>query len=719
MATKMLDATLQIDPVRNLFEMYRERFDTENRLRPMSPDTDVLGLWGKLRHEMGVTAEQLTQQIAELTELPFQEGEIEPSAQLAARIPQKTLQRFHITPVAFQDNEPVIATANPMDPELNEALGFIFGSHYRLIVAAPELISRGIEAYRQHGTQPSGDKVTSQEIENTKLDDRAIPRLSRQLMARVLASKASDMHVQPFLSGFIVRARIDGLLQRITLLPDKVADAMIRYFKAQSGMDPTLNLVPQDGRMLVEIEDNQYDLRISTLPVTGHREKLVIRFLNRQSVRRLSDIGFSLDEIHAVQRLSKRPSGVALLCGPTGSGKTTTLYSVLNTLNSEDTSIMTVENPVEYQVQGLSQTEVNDKAGMTFPRALRAILRQDPDVLLIGEIRDEETAQIAMQAALTGHLVFSTLHTNDSLSAIPRLLDLGINPVILAESLAGIMSQRLLRTLCHHCRQPQQSITDPAAKAFQEVTRAAPGAHPVGCKQCGYSGYLGRTVVAEIVEINQAQRELLLGGESDIASFKQAMRGKFVSLFMAASRLIISGITSAEEASRVLGQQFWFALADEYGGELPDLSAIDNAGASKATSNAILISGPGSDSATSLQNGLTECWLTVYEAAEPAEAEQQLHAHENIDLVVVDLPEGLDDEEVVTLVADYRRHLAWSRLPALVRLPPDKAHWEALLRANGATSKFVSKESPIDEIISLIQHAVTDKVDFKWGQEQQ
>lgn len=367
MATKMLDATLQIDPVRNLFEMYRERFDTENRLRPMSPDTDVLGLWGKLRHEMGVTAEQLTQQIAELTELPFQEGEIEPSAQLAARIPQKTLQRFHITPVAFQDNEPVIATANPMDPELNEALGFIFGSHYRLIVAAPELISRGIEAYRQHGTQPSGDKVTSQEIENTKLDDRAIPRLSRQLMARVLASKASDMHVQPFLTGFIVRARIDGLLQRITLLPDKVADAMIRYFKAQSGMDPTLNLVPQDGRMLVEIEDNQYDLRISTLPVTGHREKLVIRFLNRQSVRRLSDIGFSLDEIHAVQRLSKRPSGVVLVCGPTGSGKTTTLYSVLNTLNSEDTSIMTVENPVEYQVQGLSQTEVNDKAGMTFP----------------------------------------------------------------------------------------------------------------------------------------------------------------------------------------------------------------------------------------------------------------------------------------------------------------------------------------------------------------
>lgn len=714
----MLDAMLQSDPVQHLFELYRDHFDSEDRLRPLAPDTDILGLWSKLQHETGVSAEQLTQQIAELTALPFQEGEIEPSAQLAARIPQKTLQRFHITPVAFQDNEPVIATANPLDAELNEALGFIFGSHYRLIVAAPELIARGIEAYRQHGKQPSGGKAAPIKPVKNEQEDRAIPRLARQLMARTLASKASDMHVQPFLNGFVVRARIDGLLQRITLLPDKVADAMIRYFKAQAGMDPTLNLVPQDGRMLVEIEDSQYDLRISTLPVTGHREKLVIRFLNRQSVRRLSDIGFSLDEIHAVERLSKRPSGVVLVCGPTGSGKTTTLYSVLNTLNSEDTSIMTVENPVEYQVQGLSQTEVNDKAGMTFPRALRAILRQDPDILLIGEIRDEETAQIAMQAALTGHLVFSTLHTNDSLSAIPRLLDLGINPVILAESLAGIMSQRLLRTLCHHCRQPEQSATQPAAQAFQKVTRVAPGAHPVGCKQCGYSGYLGRTVVAEIVEINQAQRELLLGGESDIASFKQTMRGEFVSLFMAASRLIISGITTAEEASRVLGQQFWFALADDYGGELPDLSAIDNAGASNATSNAILIAGPGSNSATSLRNGLEECWLTVHQAAQPEEADQTLHAHENIDLVVVDLPPSLNDEEVVALVADYRRHLAWSRLPALIWLPPDKAHWEALLRANGATSKFVSQESPVDEVISLIQQALSDKVDFKWGQEQ-
>jgi energy-coupling factor transporter ATP-binding protein EcfA2/CheY-like chemotaxis protein len=409
---------------------------------------------------------------------------------------------------------------------------------------------------------------------------------------------------------------------------------------------------------------------------------------------------------------------VVLVCGPTGSGKTTTLYSVLNTLNDEETSIMTVENPVEYQVQGLSQTEVNDKAGMTFPRALRAILRQDPDVLLIGEIRDEETAQIAMQAALTGHLVFSTLHTNDSLSAIPRLLDLGINPVILAESLAGIMSQRLLRTLCPHCRQPGDNVSDPAGMAFQAVTQVVPGARRTGCKQCNYSGYLGRTVVAEVVEINQAQRELLLGGESDIASFKQAMRGKFVSLFMAASRLIISGMTTAEEASRVLGQQFWYALADEYGSELPDLSAIANAGEGKADGNAILICGAESEATRSLQVGLESSWLKVHQATDPAGAEQALRKHENIDLVVVDLPAGLADEEIVALVADYRRHLAWSRLPALIRLPQQKAHWEILLREKGATSKFVKIGDPLDEVVNLIQAAVSDKADFNWGRHQ-
>lgn len=713
----MISEDSKANSILSLFEKYQERFDSAAALKPPEKETDITQLWEKLKREMRIDSSTLLRQIAEMTGSRWSEEDIKPHPDLVAQIPLKSMRRFHITPVTYQENEPVVATANPLDTELRETLSFIFGNHYRLVVATPESIARGI-AVSQSSASSSIETASSREpAEDPDVGNRAIPRLARQLMAQVLASNSSDMHVQPFNEGFIVRARIDGLLQRVTLLPDKTADSLIRYYKAQSGMDPTLNLVPQDGRMLAEIGGNNYDLRISTLPVTGHREKLVVRFLNRQSVLHLTDIGFSLHEVHAVQRLSRRPSGVVLVCGPTGSGKTTTLYSILNTLNDENTSIMTVENPVEYQVQGLSQTEVNEKAGMTFPLALRAILRQDPDVLLIGEIRDEETAQIAMQAALTGHLVFSTIHTNDSLSAIPRLLDLGINPVILAESLAGIMSQRLLRKLCAHCKQVNQNASGPAAQAFKAITQTEPGANPKGCDKCNQSGYDGRTVVAEIVEINQAQRELLLGGEHDIAGFKQAMRGLFVSMSMAASRLVISGITTAEEASRVLGQQFWYALAEEYGSEAPDLSAITFAGERKAIHNAILLSGPVSESATALAEGLESSWLTVHRSANAAEAEQQLHAHENIDMVVVDLPASLSDEEAVALVAEYRRHLAWSRLPALVRLPTEKQHWEALLKEHGATSKFVLQSHELGELLALIQQAVSDNLDFMWGRE--
>lgn len=712
-------ADTQRDSLQTLFELYRSRFDTESRLKPLEADTNVVQFWNKIEHETNIDSALLSEQIADIASLPFHIGDIQTPAQLARKIPRKTLARFHIAIVGMEEGEPVIATGNPLDAELAEVLAFMFDSHYRLVVASPEAIARGIESVQQGA---AGDASTARGVSLTEAggsdaDNRATPVLARQLMLKAVNQNASDMHVQPFLNGSVVRIRVDGMLKRLTLLPDKVADAMIRHFKAKSGMDPTGNMVPQDGRMLVEVDGREYDLRISTLPVAGHKEKLVVRFLNRQSVYKLTDIGFSLDEIHTVQRLAARPSGVVLVCGPTGSGKTTTLYSILSTLNDEATSIMTVENPVEYQMQGLSQTEVNDKAGMTFARALRAILRQDPDVLLIGEIRDEETAQIAMQSALTGHLVFSTLHTNDSLSAIPRLLDLGINPVILAESLAGIMSQRLLRKLCSHCKRNIVSA-DPAAKAFKEVTRVDQPSEAVGCQECEFSGYHGRTVIAELVEINQEQRELLLGGENDIAKFKAAMRGTFSSMSMSASRLIISGVTTAAEASRVIGQQFWFALVDEYGTELPDLSALSETGEeSKKQRNAVVIAGDLDESSEQLQSALENSWLEVLTADSSEACENLLRAHENVDLVVLELNEGLNDDELVELVADFRRHLAWSRIPALIRLPATKQHWEALLKEHGATSKFVSRDAEAGEIVELIQQAISEKLDFRWGVE--
>jgi len=710
-------ADAQKNSLQTLYELYRDRFDSDNRLKPLEADANVVQFWNKIEHETEVGSVVLCEQIAEIAGVPFHRGDIQTPAQLARKIPRKTLSRFHIAIVGMEEGEPVIATGNPLDAELIEALAFMFDSHYRLIVASPEAIARGIESVQQGaiGNEPITKGLSLTDSGDSATENRATPVLARQLMLQAVNQNASDMHVQPFLNGSVVRIRVDGMLKRLTLLPDKVADAMIRHFKAKAGMDPTGNMVPQDGRMLVEVDGREYDLRISTLPVAGHKEKLVVRFLNRQSVYKLTDIGFSLDEIHTVQRLSARPSGVILVCGPTGSGKTTTLYSILSTLNDEATSIMTVENPVEYQMQGLSQTEVNDKAGMTFAGALRAILRQDPDVLLIGEIRDEETAQIAMQSALTGHLVFSTLHTNDSLSAIPRLLDLGINPVILAESLSGIMSQRLLRKLCNHCKRDVES-TDPAAKAFKTVTHVDQACEPVGCQECEFSGYHGRTVIAELVEINQEQRELLLGGENDIAKFKAAMRGTFNSMSMSASRLIISGITTAAEASRVIGHQFWFALVDEYGSELPDLSALSESGEqSKKERYAIAIAGDLDESSKQLQAALENSWLQVFTADGSEGCETILHEHENVDLVVLEFNESLSDDEIVASVADYRRHLAWARLPALIRLPASKQHWEALLREHGSTSRFVTRDVEADDIVEIIQQAISEKLDFRWG----
>jgi type II secretory ATPase GspE/PulE/Tfp pilus assembly ATPase PilB-like protein len=712
----MLTETQQ-DSLEILFELYRGQFDPDKKLTPLKPGIDIIQLWNKIEHEKNLESEALCKQVAELAGLSCHEGDVQTPLELAKKIPGKTQFRFHIAMVGIDQGQPVIATANPLDPELIEALAFMFGSHYRLVVASPKAIARGIESALQAPSSMASpaEGVSLTGSTDSSAENNATPRLARHLMLKAVTQNASDMHVQPFLNGSVVRIRVDGVLKRLTLLPDKVAAGIIRHFKAKSGMDPTANMLPQDGRMMVEVDDREYDLRISTLPVTGHKEKLVVRFLNRQSVYKLTDIGFSLDEIHTVHRFASRPSGVILVCGPTGSGKTTTLYSILSTLNDEATSIMTVEDPVEYQMQGLSQTEVNDKAGMTFARALRAILRQDPDVLLIGEIRDNETAQIAMQSALTGHLVFSTLHTNDSLSAIPRLLDLGINPVILAESLAGIMSQRLLRKLCEHCKRNVES-DNPAAKAFKAVTHVDQACEPVGCKECEFSGYHGRTVIAELVEINQAQRELLLGGENDIAKFKTAMRGTFNSMSMAASRLIISGVTTSAEASRVIGHQFWFALADEYGTVLPDLSALGETGQdNKKERNAVLVAGDQDESSKKLQAALEHSWLEVLSADSPEASEKILRDHENVDLFVLELGESLSDDEVITLVADYRRHLAWARIPALIRLPANKPQWESLLKEHGATSRFVSRDLEANDVVAIIQTAISEQLDFRWG----
>ena len=551
------------------------------------------------------------------------------------------------------------------------------------------------------------------QLDNT--EEKQIPKLARQLLKKAIQKNASDLHLQPFVGGFAVRIRVDGILNRLSIIPTNVAQAVLRYFKSLGGMDPTSSMLPQDGRITLNEGGHEYDLRISVIPIQGRQEKLVIRFLNRDTVYNLSTSSFSLDEIHTLRRMSSNPSGVVLICGPTGSGKTTTLYSILSDLNVEGVSISTAENPVECNMPGLAQTEVNDKTGLTYAKVLRSVLRQDPDIILIGEIRDQETARIAMQLALTGHHVFSTLHTNDALSAIPRLLDLEIQPAILADSLAGIVSQRLLRKLCEHCCVKAEAPLTQIEDAFSATTKVKPAKRAVGCDACNYTGYKGRLAITEMIEVESELRELLRFGEKDIQKLRQACEKQNQNLSLSASRLIVSGETTAEEALRVIGRHLWIDLALQYKSDIPNINQLNNNALSKSSNASILLTGSLDYFTEDFQNAMGHGWLNVFLAESPDQAKSTLKENEDIDFVILDIDDHLNVKEAVDIVEQYRAALAWSRIPALIRLPEGKDDLKETLIKEGATSRFISKNSPVNEIISEINEALTKNMDYSWG----
>lgn len=354
----------------------------------------------------------------------------------------------------------------------------------------------------------------------------ATEELSHFLLTQAIEKRASDVHVRPLGDEAEVRLRIDGVLQRVGTLPSEVAVRLVRHVKAQSGLEPTLSNRPQDGRASATHDGHHFDLRVSTLPAKGG-ESLVVRLLEQGRVFGLDNSGMNDKALCLVRDLLDRPSGLVLMTGPTGSGKSTTLFSMLQEINRPEINIQSVEDPVEYVVPGVTQVEVNEKAGLTFPAVIRSCLRQDPDVLLVGEIRDAETAQIALQAALTGHLVLSTLHTNDAATAVPRLIDLGISAAALSDALVAVMAQRLVRKLCTVC----------GGK---------------GCDECGGTGYRGRLPVVEILEKNKDVAQLIVeGGTAE--QIRLANTGPLASLTDYAANLVAEGLTNAEEVRRVVG----------------------------------------------------------------------------------------------------------------------------------------------------------------------
>ncbi len=479
-------------------------------------------------------------------------------------VPEQLARRFNILPLRITNSLLEVATANPFDMDAEKMLAFATGREVRMILASPDRIREKLdETYRANDvvakllTGMADNEVTQLADEPDDLSAsaeeaaaRPIIRLVDTLLADGITSRASDIHVEPTESGVIVRYRIDGVLREVMKIPRKAGIPLISRMKIMSGMDIADRLRPQDGRARVAVNGNPVDLRVSTLPAS-HGEKVVIRILDQKgTVLTLNALGMLEDEREQIQALVQNKEGIVLVTGPTGSGKTTTLYAALRLVQNTGVNIVTVEDPVEYRLgANIVQVQTNEKAGLTFASALRSILRQDPDVVLIGEIRDVETAQIAVQASLTGHLVLSTLHTNDAPNAVTRLVDIGMESYKIASALRGVIAQRLMRRLCLSCKAPDP---DPVPRSMRRwVPEGTPLFKAVGCSECAQTGYRGRFGIVEVLVMNQELERLIGAGATADTLAEAARRHGMRSLFESGLRHTLEGTTSIEELLRV------------------------------------------------------------------------------------------------------------------------------------------------------------------------
>ncbi|MEE9351039.1 MAG: type II secretion system ATPase GspE [Thiotrichaceae bacterium] len=381
-------------------------------------------------------------------------------------------------------------------------------------------------------------------------DDAPIIRLINALLTQAIKEDASDIHIETYENRMTVRMRVDGVLREVLQPPKALAPLVISRIKVMAKLDIAEKRIPQDGRISLRVAGRPVDVRVSTLP-SGHNERIVMRLLDKQAGRlNLTHLGMADYTQQTLQQLIKKPHGIILVTGPTGSGKTTTLYAALTDLNQTSRNILTIEDPIEYYIEGIGQTQVNNKVDMSFARGLRAILRQDPDVVMIGEIRDLETGEIAVQASLTGHLVFSTLHTNTAVGVVTRLRDMGVEPYLLSSSLIGVIAQRLVRLLCDHCK--ESYVADETETQLLKVDPINPPTlyHPKGCPHCSQSGYSGRSGIYELVTIDDRLRNMIHDGESE-QDLEQYARTQSPSIRRDGVRLIMEGKTTLEEVLRV------------------------------------------------------------------------------------------------------------------------------------------------------------------------
>ncbi len=513
---------------------------------------------------LGLVGERdMAEALAEQLDLPLAAREDYPALPLAEEtLPAKFLKDSQVLPIALDERQVVLAMADPLDAFAAEAVGLRLGLPVaRAVATAAELedaLGRLYGAGRGSLEQIADTAETAEEestdADVARLRDQAseapVIRIVNLLIAKAVEARASDIHIEPFEASLRVRYRVDGVLREVEAPPARLRAAVISRIKIMAKLNIAEHRLPQDGRIKIVARGKEVDLRVSTLPAL-HGEGVVLRILDREGVVLDFDaLGFDEEIKGQLRELLERPNGILLVTGPTGSGKTTTLYTALKELNAPEKKILTVEDPVEYQLDGVNQIQVRPKIGLTFAHVLRAILRQDPDIIMIGEIRDLETAQIAVQAALTGHLVLATVHTNTAAATITRLLDMGMEDYLLTSTLVGILAQRLVRRLCAHCREPYQALPE-LARQIEPSGAAVTLYRPVGCDQCNGTGYHGRASILEILPLaDEIRRQILRHGESreiHKAAVELGMRSMYQDGLMKAR----AGLTSFEEVARV------------------------------------------------------------------------------------------------------------------------------------------------------------------------
>lgn len=484
-------------------------------------------------------------------------------------VPLHFAKRNEIIPLREHPHEIDVAIANPVNHPALDDLRLIFKKSIKPYIASATDITDAINIV--YNRESSGQRSDIGDFEGTNLDNMShdfdepqdlldaddeapIIRLVNSLLFRAVKQNASDIHIEPFEKELVVRFRIDGVLYDIMHPPKKIQNSVISRIKIMADLNIAEKRLPQDGRIRIKLAGKDIDIRVSTLP-TSFGESVVMRLLDKTRVLLdLSEIGVTGSYLDKMEQLIQHKHGIILVTGPTGSGKTTTLYAMLSQINHPDIKIITVEDPVEYQIPGINQIQVNPKIDLTFAAGLRSILRQDPDVVMIGEIRDRETAEIAIQASLTGHLVISTLHTNDASSAMTRLIDMGVEPFLVSSSLIGVIAQRLVRTLCHQCRESYYPNTEVQLRLLG-LTAAEAQQHQIfraqGCQACIDTGYVGRTGVHEILMIDDEVRTLIMQNAGANIIKKKGMELGMKTLREVGAEKVLAGVTSVEEVLRV------------------------------------------------------------------------------------------------------------------------------------------------------------------------